>query len=78
MRAAFAIELLVVLGIRPLFAGGLQLGEAKGREWRESNIYLVGAIPFVGVWVWSVFVYLSSADLPWMYLGLPDLVGGWA
>ncbi len=74
MRTAFVIELLVVLGVRPLFAGGLQLGEAKGRKWRESPAYLVGAIPLIGGWGWAFLVYVSSTDLPWMYLGLPDLV----
>ena len=74
MRAAFVIELLVVFGVRPLFAGALQLGEAKGRNLRESPVYLVGAGPLVGGWVWAVFHYLSSTDLPWMYLGSPDLV----
>ena len=74
MRAAFVIELFVVLGVRPFFAGGLQLGEAKGRKWHESPVYVVGGVPFMIGWVWAIFVYLSSTDLPWMYLGLPDLV----
>ena len=74
MRAAFVIEFFVVLGVRPFFAGGLQLGETKGRKWRESPVYLVGAIPLIGGWGWAVVIYLSSTDLPWMYLGLPDLV----
>ena len=74
MRAAFVIEFFVVLGVRPFFAGGLQLGEAKGREWHESPVYVLGGIPLMGGWVWAVVVYLSSTDLPWMYLGSPDLV----
>ncbi len=74
MRAAFVIELLVVLGVRPFFAGVLQLGEEKGWKWQESVAYLVGAVPFMGGWVWAILVYLLSTDLPWMYLGLPNLV----
>ena len=35
---------------------------------------MVGAIPLIGGWGWAVVIYLSSTDLPWMYLGLPDLV----
>ena len=73
MRAAFVIELLIVFGVRPLFAG-LQLGERKGRKWQDAPLYLVGAFPFMGVWVWATFLYVSSTDLPWMYLGLPGLV----
>ena len=74
MRVAFGIEYLVVFGVRPLFAGGLQLGEATGRKWQESPAYFVVSIPFVVGWVWATFLYLSATDLPWMYLGLPDLV----
>jgi len=76
IRAAFGIELLVVLGVRTLFAGGLQLGEKTGRKWQESPAYVVGSIPFVVVWGWAAVVYFSATDLPWMYLGLPDLVRG--
>ncbi len=74
MRAAFVIEVLVVFGVRPSFAGGLQLGEEKGWKWQESPVYLIGAVPLMAGWVWAMLVYLSSTDLPWMYLGLPDLV----
>ncbi len=61
---------------RPFFAGGLQLGEKKGWKWQESPVYLIGALPLMGGWVWAMLVYLSSTstDPPWMYLGLPDLV----
>ncbi len=74
MRAAFVIELFVVLGIRPLFACGLQLGEERGRKWQESPAYMIGGIPFMVGWVWATVVYLSATDLPWMYLGLPYFV----
>ncbi len=73
MRAAFVIEFLGVLMVRPLFAGGLQLGEEKGRKWQESPVYLVGAVPLVFGFFYAVVVYLFSTGLPWMYLGLPDL-----
>jgi protein-S-isoprenylcysteine O-methyltransferase Ste14 len=73
MRAAFVVEILGVFMIRSLFAGGLQIGEEKGRKWRESLAYLIGGIPLGSGFLWSFFFYLSSADLPWMYLGLPDL-----
>jgi protein-S-isoprenylcysteine O-methyltransferase Ste14 len=73
IRTAFAMEFLGVLMIRGLFVGGLGIGEKKGRKWRESPVYLVGSVPLGGGLVWSIYSYLSSADLPWMYLGLPDL-----
>lgn len=74
MRAAFVIELSVFFVARSLFAGLLQFGEEKGRKWQESPVYLVGILPLASPWVWAFFVYLSSTDLRWMYLGLPDLV----
>ena len=74
MRATFVIELFVVFVLRPLWAGVAQLGEEKGRKWQESPVYLVGAVPLMGGWVWAIFAYLSSTDVPWMYLGLPGLV----
>jgi protein-S-isoprenylcysteine O-methyltransferase Ste14 len=74
MRAALVIELLVVLGVRPFFAGGLLLGEKKGWKWQESSVYVIGAVPLMGGWLWAMFVYFYSTDQAWMYLGLPDLV----
>lgn len=73
MRGAFVIEFLGVVMIRGLFVGGLGIGEEKGRKWRESPVYLVGGVPLGGGIGWSLYSYLSFADLPWMYLGLPDL-----
>ena len=74
MRVVFVIEFLGVLLVRPLFAGLLQIGEPKGRRWKESPIYLIGGIPFgVGLY-YALFLYLSSSDRSWMVLGLPDVV----
>lgn len=75
MRAAFGIELVVVLGVRPLFAGGLAVGEKTGLRWKESPAYVAGSIPFMVCWFWGAFAYLfATDDLPWMYLDLPDPV----
>ena len=73
MRAALVIELVGVFMVRPLFAGGLQLGEEKGRKWQESPIYLVGGVPLGIGFVYAIFVYLASSAASWTYLGLPDL-----
>lgn len=73
MRVAFITDLVGVFAIRSLFAGGLQRGERKGRKWREAPVYLVGAVPFIGGFIYAVLVYLFSTDPSWMYLGLPDL-----
>ena len=73
MRGAFVVEFLGVVLVRGLFAG-LQLGEPKGRRWRESPIYLLGVIPLVVGLVFATFDYLSSTDRPWMVLGLADAV----
>ncbi len=71
MRAAFVIEFVGVLMVRPLFAGGLQLGEEKGRKWRESPVYLVGAIPLV-----FSFFYGDASDLHRLVSSLRDTVTG--
>ena len=73
MRGAFVVEFLGVLLARGLFAG-LQLGEPKGRQWRESPIYLLGVIPFVAGLVFATSDYLSSTERPWTVLGLADAV----
>jgi protein-S-isoprenylcysteine O-methyltransferase Ste14 len=73
MRGAFVVEFLGVLLVRGLFAG-LQLGEPKGRQWRESPVYLLGVIPLVVGLVVATSDYLSSADRPWTMLGLSDVV----
>ncbi len=73
MRGVFIIELLGVSLVRTFFAG-LQIGESKGRRWKESPIYLVGGAPLAVGWVYSMLLYLFSSDRQWMVLGLPDVV----
>lgn len=73
MRAAFLVELLGVPLARSLFAG-LQWGRAKGWKWRESRVYLIGGLPFGVAIIYTLGAYLLSADLPWMYMGLPSVV----
>ena len=73
MRVAFVVEFLGVLLVRSLFAG-LQLGESKGRQWKESPMYLLGAAPFLVGLVFATSDYLSSTDRPWTVLGLSDAV----
>ena len=73
MRAAFVIQFLGVSMVRSMFAG-LQIGEAKGREFKESRGVLIGGVPVAIALIYAIFVYLFSSDLPWMYLGLPDRV----
>jgi protein-S-isoprenylcysteine O-methyltransferase Ste14 len=73
MRAAFLVEFVGVPVVRSRFAG-LQWGQAKGWHWRESPIYMVGGIPFGFALVYSVGAYLVAAELPWLYLGLPNVV----
>ena len=73
MRAAFVIQFLGVPMVRTVFAG-LQIGEEKGRKWRDSRTYQIGGIvPVIGL-LYAIFLYLFSSGLPWMYLGLPDVV----
>ena len=73
MRVAFVFQILGIGIIRSRFAG-LQLGETKGRKWKESRTYLIGGVPIAIAFYYLVYIYLFSSDLPWMYLGLPDVV----
>ncbi|MEO2197986.1 MAG: isoprenylcysteine carboxylmethyltransferase family protein [bacterium] len=73
MRAALVIEFVGVLLVRGLFAG-LQWGEPKGRQWRESPVFLLGVIPLLVGLVFSTFDYLSFTARPWTVLGLSDAV----
>ena len=72
MRAAFLIQILCIGIVRSRFAG-LQIGETKGRKWKESRTFVIGVIPVAIAFYYALFVYLFSSDLPWMYLGLPDV-----
>ena len=73
MRAAFVVQFLGVPLVRSMFAG-LQIGEEKGRKWRESPTYLIGGIPIAIGLFFALYAYLFSSDRPWMYLGLTDVV----
>jgi protein-S-isoprenylcysteine O-methyltransferase Ste14 len=73
MRAAFVIQIVSIGIIRSMFAG-LQIGETKGRKWKESYAFVIGGIPLAIVFYYAFFGYLFSSDLQWMYLGLPSVV----
>ena len=73
MRAAFVIQVLGIGLIRSMFAG-LQIGETKGRRWKESRAFVIGGITAAITFYYLVYVYLFSAGLPWMYLGLQYVV----
>jgi protein-S-isoprenylcysteine O-methyltransferase Ste14 len=75
MRWAMLIELVVVIGIGRSIWAGAQIGEKKGREWKEKisvMVIMIGlSIPFCLLFV----VYVGfSAFWPWMYMGLHEVV----
>ena len=75
MRWALLIELFGVMGIGRGIWAGAQLGEKKGREWKEKTsvmvVMIVLSIPFCVL----LGVYVGFPALwPWMYMGLPEVV----
>lgn len=75
MRWTLIIEFVGALGIGRTIWAGAQLGDKKGRQWKESKIAF---IVLVGTGIAALFllvVYLGFPDfLTWMYMGLPEIV----
>jgi len=76
MRWAFLIELFGVLGIGRSIWAGAQIGERKGRKWKENPaswvFMLVLPIPFL----YFLGDYFGLLENPWpgFYMGLPEVV----
>ena len=75
MRWALLIEFIGVLGIGRTIWAGAQIGDKKGRQWKESKIGLI-VLPALGIaTLFLLIAYIGFPDfLPWMYLGLPEIV----
>ncbi len=75
MRWVILIELIGVLGIARGIWAGAQLGDKKGREWKESKLAFI-VMAGLGFLIIPLFViYLGFPTvLPWMYMGLPEVV----
>ncbi|MDP6375303.1 MAG: isoprenylcysteine carboxylmethyltransferase family protein [Pseudomonadales bacterium] len=68
------IEFFVVGFGRSIWAGS-QLGEKKGREWKEKPSVLVIMTGLSIAMLFLLVVYVGFPALwPWMYMGLPEVV----
>jgi protein-S-isoprenylcysteine O-methyltransferase Ste14 len=75
MRWAMLIEFFGVLGIGRSIWAGSQIGEKKGREWKEKPSVMVITIGLSIPLLFLLVVYVGFPALwPWMYMGLPEVV----
>lgn len=75
MRWALGFEFLAVNVLARSIFGGMALGEADGRKWKESSLVTLGMTILAIPWAYITFIYLFSTEaMPGFIVGMPEVV----